>query len=460
MLDQVLPLEELKAMACRAVEIATKKGADQAEAFVSMDASLSCGLEKDAIKGVGTSVSMGMGIRVIKDRRLGFSYATEESSLPETAEQAIKLARLSPPGDLEFPGDHTPPVVERIFDPQILNTTPSTLVEWVKDMLAVVKGHEELVALEGGVGCGLDRFAVATSNGMDLGAEGTDSGGGMYTMFQDLAPSTGFHFAESRMADIDLLGTAEKASKMALDSRNPSTVEPGLMPVVFMPHAFSSMMEFILAPAFYGDKVKRGESVYSGREGMEVASPELDVFDDALLPDGLNSAPIDDEGVPSKKVPIIENGIFFNPLYDRSSGLEHGAETTGNGIRCLRWSSSRSFKSPPGVKARNLVMGSGLTMPLDELLKEVKKGILVHDILGAHTANPASGDFSVNSSVVFKIERGEITGPGKQVMLSGNLPDALRELIGTGERPLNVSGGLSPVSFRLPSIALDKIVVT
>ncbi|MDG6220281.1 MAG: TldD/PmbA family protein [Candidatus Thermoplasmatota archaeon] len=459
MIGQVLSLDEIRAIASRAVELASKKGADQAEAYVSMDASLDCGLEKEAIKGVGTRLSMGIGIRVIKDRRLGFSYATGETMLPEAIDHALRLSSLSTPTDMEFPGNHTPPMPENVFDPKILEMEPEDLVEGVKDMLAAVGEYKDVIALEGGIGCGLERFALATSNGMDVASEGTDSGGGMYTILRE-EPATGFHFEEHRMADIDMVDAAKKASEMALSSKNPKKIEPGLMPVIFMPNAFSSLAEFVLAPAFYGNKVRKGESVYSDKEGEKIMPDHVSILDDGLLENGLNTSSVDDEGVPSRTNHVVEKGVFKQPLFDRASALDNGGESTGNGVRCLQWSSSRSFKSPPDVKARNIVLHSETSHDIEKLIGEIKHGIVVHDLLGAHTSNPSSGDFSVNSSVVYLVENGEIKGPGKQVLISGNLPEAMNRIIGVANDYKNVSGGLSPIAFRLPSFAVDKLVVT
>jgi PmbA protein len=231
------------------------------------------------------------------------------------------------------------------------------------------------------------------------------------------------------------------------------------MDVVLTPDAAANLMEFLIAPALYGEAAQKGESVYSGRLGETVAQEGLTLLDDGGLTGGLNSAAVDDEGVCSQRTELISGGVLKGFLYSQGTALEYGEKNTASAMRAERLSSSRNYKSPPTVKARNIIV-EGESQTIDDLIGDVKEGVLVYDVLGAHTANPASGDFSVNSPMVFKIESGEVVHPLKSAMLAGNFPEALRRLKGIGDDYKLVSGGLTPISFFVPSMNLEGIQVT
>ena len=182
-------------------------------------------------------------------------------------------------------------------------------------------------------------------------------------------------------------------------------------------------------------------------------------MDDGALPGGLNSAAVDDEGACSRRTELISRGVLSGFLYAQSTALEYGVESTANAIRAGRLSSSSNYKSSPTVKARHIGV-EGERQNVDDLMADVKEGVLVYDVLGAHTSNPASGDFSVNSPMIFKIESGEVVHPIKSAMLAGNFPEALKYVKGMGDDHKLVSGGLTPISFYIPSISLEGIRVT
>ena len=133
-----------------------------------------------------------------------------------------------------------------------------------------------------------------------------------------------------------------------------------------------------------------------------------------LLKEVFRSSTSDGEGVPSQKTPLIKGGILKNFLYDIYTSKKGGVKSTGNGMR-------PSYGDVPAVGLSNLILD------FDDIkdISEVKNGVLVTDVLGAHTANPISGDFSVEAMNAFKIENGDIKHPVKKAMLSGNIFKAM-----------------------------------
>jgi PmbA protein len=159
------------------------------------------------------------------------------------------------------------------------------------------------------------------------------------------------------------------------------------------------------------------------------------------------------------RLELIKNGILKGFMFDIDTASKFDTQSTGNGLRCERWATSRSYKAPPKTVCRNFVV-EGNSKKVEDLISEVENGLLVYEVLGAHTSNPASGDFSVNSSSLFKIEKGEVAYPVKSAMLSGNLPECLKKVRGIGDDYKHKTGGLSPVGFYIPTYCLDGVTVT
>ncbi len=146
----------------------------------------------------------------------------------------------------------------------------------------------------------------------------------------------------------------------------------------------------------------------------------------ALLPDGMNSSAFDGEGVPSHRTELINKGVLKGFLYDSYTGGKVGIKSTGNAVRS-------GYSDLPHVGIRNLIVSS--SDPHD-LLAETK-GYIVNSLIGAHTANPISGDFSVEAKNCFFAAPGEDTKPIRSLMIAGNIFELLKDIeVGTDVRIL------------------------
>jgi len=444
----------------RIVEAALDKGADEAEVFSLKGEGTGLAIERNIISSISGGAEQGIGIRVLKDGKLGFSYCTDESKSKEAISRALSISKLGRESDFTFPEPEKSRPVEKLFDERIAKYSAEEALEATSGLVEIALGvHPDIIVSRGGVGFGWGSFVVANSKGLEVESTGTYIGAGVYTVLKGEDMSTGFMDFSSRIFNIDFDVIGREASELAVKGQGARKVDTKEMDVVLTPDAASNLMEFLIAPALYGEAAHKGESVYSEKLDEIVAHESLSIVDDGALPGGLNSAEADDEGVSSKRTELISKGVLKGFLYSQGTALEYGEKNTANAMRAERLSSSRNYKSPPTVKARNIVV-EGECRKVDELIGDVKEGVLVYDVLGAHTANPASGDFSVNSSMIFKIESGEVAHPIKSAMLAGNFPEALKNLKGIGDDYKLVSGGLTPISFHIPSMSLEGIRVT
>jgi PmbA protein len=238
--------------------------------------------------------------------------------------------------------------------------------------------------------------------------------------------ATGSEFFNSRSLQSSMEDVGKKAAEMARASLAGTRGESGTFDVLLKPLAVAELLEGTLLCALEADSVQKGRSSLKGRVGEQIASEVLMITDDGLLAGGIDSSAFDGEGVPSQRTVLIENGILKGFLYDSYTAGKDGARSTGNSVRS-------GYSDVPRVGPRNLIVGS----PLARDLLADTKGYLVHGLIGAHTANPISGDFSVEARNAFRVAPGEAAVPIRSLMLAGNIFEILKDIeIGTDVRSI------------------------
>ena len=462
-------LNDLLSVAERAVETARSRGADAAEAFVQTGTGKSFSVEKNAIGFTSTGGEAGVGLRVLKDRRIGFAYFSDPGERGGAIDRALDVARRMQETRFVFPGVMDHPVVARTYDPLLAEVTAEDGLAAVRELIAGARGVHKGVTVSGGaVGVGASAVALVNSEGLEFAERSTGFGASAYVVLKEGdSVTTGFEGHESTMLDDvarDPAAIGRKAAELARDSLHAQPFGAGRpTTVVFHPDATASLIEFLVLPALHGDKAARGESVWSGMLDKEVVDGRLRIVDDPTRDGGLGSAPADDEGVASRPVPLLEGGRVRNFLFDLGSAYEYGdgfSSATASAVRAGGLSDDQTYQEAPTTGARNVVIGATGARRLDQVIADIDDGVLVHDLLGAHTGNPTSGDFSVSSTVLFRIQDGALAGALEGVMLAGNVPRLLRDgFRGASTETRGTSGHFSPVCLEAAYLALDGVQV-
>jgi len=171
-----------------------------------------------------------------------------------------------------------------------------------------------------------------------------------------------------------------------------------------------------LAPALYADNVLKGKSLFAQRLGETVATESLTLVDDGTLKGGGKAAPIDGEGVVMGETSLIREGTLTGYLHSTYTARKMGAQSTGNSVR-------GSYHSPPRVGSTNLYPRPG-DLSREELLAEVADGLYISEVMGLHTINPISGEYSIGA-LGWVIVRGELTEAVEGIAIAGNVLDLL-----------------------------------
>ena len=211
------------------------------------------------------------------------------------------------------------------------------------------------------------------------------------------------------------------------------------MSVILNETALASLLYYTLISAVKADAVQREQSALKGKIGQQIASKHLTVYDDGTLEGGLNSAKFDGEGTPMQKTLIIENGVLKAFLYDRYTAKKDNVESTGNSVR----EGLEAYMKTPVLEATNFVISPG-TKSNDELIGEVENGLLVFGVQGAHSSNPATGEFSVVATPAWKIENGQIAYPVKGAMIAGTIYEVLQNISAIGKTPRKMEKVVTP----------------
>jgi len=294
---------------------------------------------------------------------------------------------------------------------------------------------------------------ILNSSGLDARHRYSMFGGGANILFPNTETSISDWFVFSERSPFP----REKLERMLeLHGMGLPEVEVGAgrMKVLFLPFAMHTI-SWRLSAAASGASFARKASPLLEKLGEKVASDGFTWYDDPLDRAAVGGCcPFDDEGVPTRKTAIIENGVFrtvFNNL-DYASKLD--SEPTGHGYRSSSmWGGDPVTTLPsPGLSAPGFEPGS---TSFEDMIAGIDRGVILFGVLGAHSGNILNGDFSVGMNPGLLVENGVIRGRVRDGMVSGNIWDALQRVVAVENQVHNPLGGAS----RYPAILLDGVSV-
>jgi TldD protein len=450
----------------RVLAEAMDRGADFADLYFEHAQSNSISTEDGIISRASTSVDRGVGIRAVVGDQTGYAYSEdlELEAMLRAARVAAAIARGGKgvaPQDLRVRevGDHYP--IERSWDlvgvaeklPLLLKVEATTrALDESIDKVSVGWSDSEVQVL------------VATSHGdlyIDRRPMGilrlsvtAEKGGERQSNFASLAQrrDIGF-FTDERIAE--LAREAVDRTMILFEAGRPPA---GELPVVLAAGASGILLHEAIGHGLEADFNRKGVSIYADMMNQKVAPDFVTVVDDGTLMHERGSINVDDEGEPSERTVLIEDGVLRSYLHDRISALHYGVSTTGSGRR-------ESFRHMPMPRMRCTFMEGG-PHSRDEIIASVKKGIVAETFLNGQVQIGA-GDFTFYIKNGWLIEDGRITAPIKDVNIIGNGPEALRNMTMAADDARLDSGGWTcgkdgqsvPVSQGIPTMLVGSLTV-
>lgn len=384
----------------------------------------SVSFENNKLKYVNTKSIRGIGLRVIKDGRIGFSSTTDFRKPEKLVANAIESARFGQVAAFEFPPKKNFPKVA-IFDQGVVDYPIHKCVdigkEAIEKALSVNSSYECSVSM--GKGHGSRR--LINSKGLDISINSTSFGIGIEILEVKGQSLLCIGEGESSKGLVTNLNKhVDKALKDLKLAHKELKLKTGAYPVVVTAKAMGNLLA-TFETGCNGKLVQKGASPLTNRLGEKIIDERVSMYDDATIDMADSSYHWDGEGVPSQCTPLFERGILKNYLFDLQTAGIMKLTSTGNG--------SRSFSSQPSPGNSNIVVEPG-NMTFEAMIKDVKYGVLVDQVLGGGQSNILAGEFSVNVDLGYLIENGEIVGRVKDCMIAGNVFEEFNNIVAIGNK--------------------------
>lgn len=380
----------------------------------------------------------GFGVRVLQDGRYGYAHLVDPSGAEHAVSEACSIANASPKIDgFTLPHSAKATLVDGMSDEAILNLSTEDLLVQGDDIISEVASLDtRAVVIGGGIGIGAEANVMLSSEGIEVTGITTSHGLGVQVSIEENGQMTSsWESCSSRQLMKGIPTCIPTAVEWAQKTRDPISVENQAIdtPVLMTPQGISSLFSNIVRPSILGERMVRKESFWSEKMNEIVLDPHLTMLDNRRLEGGFASSSRDGEGVPTSCHTIVENGRLRKMIWSTRDAAKNVAEGRIDAASTTGSASRGSHMTPPTTGCGDVqLMSSNKSQTRNELIESMENGYLVHSVMGAHTANPTSGDFSVTTSTILKITDGEVQGALKQAGVSGNLFKAISNGVSLG----------------------------
>jgi PmbA protein len=414
---------------CRTAVEAAESG-EAVEAYAEESRRTEAKALRGEVEGLEFAESRGVGVRVIRDARLGYAWAADpdRDEVREAVRRARENAALAAPDEhnvLPQPADWTP--IPELFQEGSAAIGPDekTRLALALEARAISRDPRVTKIDEAQVGDAVSRVAIASTTGVTAEYARTDAWCLAVTLaVEGEETQTGFSYRIARgLPELDWEAVADEAVQRGVRMLGATKPPTARVPVVLDTFAAMSFLG-VLAGALSADAVQKGRSLFASLVGQQVGSGLVTLVDDGTNVAGPGAAPFDDEAVPSGRTELFTKGVLNGFLHDTYTAHKGNTVSTGNG--------KRGYRSPPAVGTSNFYLDAGET-PVEGLLRDAEGGVLIQDVSGVHSgANPISGEFSVGATGL-RISGGALGEPLREMTIASTLPEMLTAITGVGD---------------------------
>ncbi len=406
--------------------------ADEYELFFVDEDGVGAESRAGAVDSLKVHSGHGVGVRVIRGGRAGFAFSSdfERQNLEAVVENALagslgtdKDAFMSMPDgkgaitrsvSAIYDDSYRPALSEGAIEGAVL--VEKGAMEYSEEVVRVRKASYEARRL---------RTRVINSKGVDAKYSAT-----FYTAhvtavaMRDGEAQMGWDMSHSHLRKtVDPYKAGRDAATRAVRMLGARSISSQRLPAVLENTVVCELLE-ALSGSFLGDNLAKGKSMLIGRVGEEVFSPMVNIWDDGTMRGGWSTSSLDAEGMAAEKTPLVKDGVLQGYLFDSYWAAKMKAHSTGNAVR-------HGYTDTPGVGITNFYMevppGAGT---IENLFSRADRGLFITELLGVHTINPVTGDFSLGASGLW-IEGGKPRYPLRGLAVAGNLLQLFGKVIAT-----------------------------
>ncbi len=435
------------------VAFARELGADEAEAFLQRTRVLSIEVGNGEVETVKQAEDVGLALRAMIRGQMGLSHTTElsEERLRRTALRALAVAEASDPDP--YIGLADPSATWPSVDGYDVEMSAHSADEKIDRAFAIeraARAYDARVVLTRRIMYQErdSRQAIANSRGLAIEQTNNSCGGSaMVIARQGSEQQVGWGSQGKRhYADFDAVAIGVEAAEHAVTLLGATSAPTQRASLLLEPKMTGAFMS-IIANLVRADNVQKNKSLFAGKVGQRVAAREVMLIDDGAHPDAVGARAWDDEGTPSQRTTLIQDGILHGYLHTTYTARKANTTSTGNARRF-------SFKVAPDPMPSNLMLMPG-TDSLESLRAGMRRGLWVKQLMNLHTANPISGEFSFGASGLW-IENGHVVGPVHGVTIAGTLMELLTNIHGVANDFTWQAGWLGG-SVGAPSVLIEDM---
>jgi len=422
-----------------------KKEAQVVEVYYHQNQQTPVNFEAGRLKSIESKQSEIWALRIVRHGREGFAVVAGEMDKHDLVSMAVECSQFGQEVAYQLPGNNSSLPSVTTFDSHAAQYPNELMVQKCQELCDYIKSlHTDLIA-EAQMEKSCGKIVLANSEGLEVSCEhshlsieaagtlvrGTDMlflGSGDNSVGQDL--------------DLEFI-KSELNRQFRWASQGNIEIKNGMMPIIFTPEGFASAFLPSLLSALNGKTVLMGASPLADKLEQTIFDRRFSLCDAQTANLRPASRPFDGEGTASRNLELCQNGVLKNFVYDRKTAWQAGKTSTGNAIRA---------GGAPQLSFTNLVCPNG-HVTFDQMVANLKDGLIVESLLGAGQGNTLSGEFSGNVLLGYKVENGEIVGRVKDVMISGNTFTLLKEIgeIGNDRRFYH--------NFCIPSFTFPQVYV-
>jgi PmbA protein len=412
------------------LDLAKAKGLTDVEVYARRDVGLQLKAQKGELESFQRSDSVGVGVRVLLGERVGYAYTEnlDKASLARVLDEAASNAEIVEPEPgaglaKEQPLDGTAPV---LYNPKLDEVPLAEKIALAKKLEETAYATDKRIRTVpySSYSDSTSFVRIANSKGVDRSYRSNAAFAFSYAT-EGTENKVAFESQATRdFASLDVDLVAGVAARHAVARLGSKQMTSGHFPVVFSPQAMAELLS-TYSVMFSAKSAQEGKSLLAGQEGQTIASGLFRLVDDPLLATGFATRPFDDEGVPSRSLVLVENGVFKSFLHNTQTANHAGVASTGHAAR-------GSYKGTLAVAPSNFFVPAGTTR-FDELVAGPGAVLVIDDLQGLHAGtNTISGDFSLQAQG-FLYQDGQLAHPVHNFTVAGNFLTMLKDIVALGD---------------------------
>ncbi|WP_026905855.1 TldD/PmbA family protein [Paucisalibacillus globulus] len=432
-----------------------KIGLSDIELYYEKQSGFGCQVSQGEIDDYRSSTVSAVSVRGLYQGKMGYAYTEklDEDSvsflLSNLKENSVLIE-----GDPEklFTGDTTYEKLD-FYSPALLETTIEEKINFLKEVTNKIYEYDKRVVQTSyaSIQDQLVEKAIFNNNGLSL----QDRNNFLFVMFlvvvkEDEEIKSDYYFKLTKdLGAMDADEIAKEAVEKSLRHLGGKPYPNKTYPIILNNSASAGLLA-VFSPTFSAKSVQDNQSRLKGKLDTMIASKAITLIDNPHLPDGIKSGTFDSEGVPTRKLTVVENGILKSYFHNLKTAEKDGVKSTGHGNKS-------SYKDSIGVSPSNFYVLPGDTS-YEDLYKDFEEGIMITRLSGLHSgADHVSGDFSL-AAEGFYIKDGKILSPTNQMTIAGNFFELLHnvESVGTDLEftPADFYGYIGSPSLKIKGLAV------